>query len=72
MPGRTADQDLDSVSRVFYAVKANDHAGLLQALAEEGLGFECVSMEEVRHVLSSVPAAGPGDILFTPQFCSAL
>ena len=59
---------LDSVSRVLYAVKANDHPGLLQALAGEGLGFECVSMEEVRHVLSSVPEVGPGDILFTPNF----
>jgi diaminopimelate decarboxylase/aspartate kinase len=61
-------RDLDSVSRVFYAVKANDHADLLRALAEEGLGFECVSMEEVKHVLSTITAAGPGDILFTPNF----
>jgi diaminopimelate decarboxylase/aspartate kinase len=61
-------KNLDSVSRVLYAVKANDHAGLLQALAGEGLGFECVSMEEVRHLLSSVPEAGPGDVLFTPNF----
>ena len=48
--------------------KANDHSDLLQALAEEGLGFECVSMEEVHHVLSAVPAIGPDDILFTPNF----
>ena len=61
-------RDLDSVSRVLYAVKANDHTGLLQSLAAEGLGFECVSMEEVRHVLSSVPGAGPDNILFTPNF----
>jgi diaminopimelate decarboxylase/aspartate kinase len=59
---------LDSVSRVFYAVKANDHVGLLRVLSEEGLGFECVSMEEVRHVLSSVAGAESSDILFTPNF----
>lgn len=59
---------LSSVQRVLYAVKANDHAGLLQALASEGLGFECVSMEEVRHVLSCVPKAAAEDILFTPNF----
>jgi diaminopimelate decarboxylase/aspartate kinase len=61
-------KSLDSVSRVFYAVKANDHVGLLQALAEEGLGFECVSINEVRHVLTSVSGAEPADILFTPNF----
>jgi len=61
-------RNLSAVSRVFYAVKANDHGGLLQALAAEGLGFECVSMAEVRHVLASVPGAGPADILFTPNF----
>jgi len=59
---------LDSVSRVLYAVKANDHAGLLQMLADEGLGFECVSMDEVRHVLDGVTGAQPADILFTPNF----
>jgi diaminopimelate decarboxylase/aspartate kinase len=59
---------LDAVSRIFYAVKANDHAGLLCVLAEEGVSFECVSMAEVHHVLSKVPGAGPGDILFTPNF----
>lgn len=59
---------LDSVSRVLYAVKANDHAPLLRALAGEGLGFECVSMAEVRHVLDSVPELAPGEILFTPNF----
>jgi diaminopimelate decarboxylase/aspartate kinase len=61
-------KEMDSVTRIFYAVKANGHAGLLQAFAGEGLGFECVSMEEVRHVVSSVPEVGPGDILFTPNF----
>ena len=59
---------LNSVSRVLYAVKANDHAELLGALADEGLGFECVSMEEVHHVLSCVRDIAPDDILFTPNF----
>ncbi|MBT8049541.1 MAG: bifunctional aspartate kinase/diaminopimelate decarboxylase [Xanthomonadales bacterium] len=59
---------LNSVSRILYAVKANDHASLLLALADEGLGFECVSMEEVRHVLTKVPSATAADILFTPNF----
>jgi len=61
-------QSLESVSRLFYAVKANDHAGLLQVLSDEGLGFECVSMNEVRHVLNSVAGTQAADILFTPNF----
>jgi len=61
---------LASVARVFYAVKANDHAGLLRALVNEGLGLECVSMQEVRHALQTVPGLQPGDILFTPNFAA--
>jgi diaminopimelate decarboxylase/aspartate kinase len=59
---------LKSVGRVLYALKANDHVDLLRALAAEGMAFECVSLAEVRYVLASVPGAGPGDILFTPNF----
>jgi diaminopimelate decarboxylase/aspartate kinase len=59
---------LDAVSRVFYAVKANDHPSILRVLFEEGMGFECVSMEEVNHVRSAVPGLGKQDILFTPNF----
>jgi diaminopimelate decarboxylase/aspartate kinase len=60
--------DLQSVDRVLYAVKANDHAGLLRTLAASGIGFECVSLDEVQHVLQSVPGAAPEDLLFTPNF----
>jgi diaminopimelate decarboxylase/aspartate kinase len=58
---------LRSVSRVLYALKANDQPDLLRALAAEGLGFECVSMAEVRHVLDSVAGARAKDVLFTPN-----
>ena len=61
-------QNLDSVSRILYSVKANDHVDLLNALAGEGLSFECVSMEEVRYVLSAVEGVRSSDILFTPNF----
>ena len=59
---------LSSVGRVLYAVKANDHAGLLNALAQEGCGLECVSWNEVEYVLDTVEGARPEDILFTPNF----
>jgi diaminopimelate decarboxylase/aspartate kinase len=61
---------LDSVSRVLYSVKANDHTELLRVMAKEGLGFECVSIAEVQHVLSSIQGLDVNEILFTPNFAS--
>jgi diaminopimelate decarboxylase/aspartate kinase len=61
-------RELRSVDRLLYAIKANDHPELLRALAGEGMGFECVSMAEVEHVLDCVPDVGPEDLLFTPNF----
>ncbi len=61
---------LDSVSRVLYSVKANDHADLLRVMAKEGLGFECVSLAEVRHVLLCIQGFDVKNILFTPNFAS--
>lgn len=57
---------LPAVGRVFYAMKANDHADVLRVVAEEGLGLECVSAGEVRLVRSLLPDV---PILFTPNFC---
>jgi len=57
-----------SVSRVFYAIKANPHPAILKALAAAGLGFECVSRAEVERVFEAVPGIAPGQILFTPNF----
>jgi len=59
---------LGSISKVLYAVKANDHPRLLQLMAQEGLGFECVSINEVNHVRHTVPALEAANILFTPNF----
>jgi len=59
---------LKSIDRVLYSVKANDHPQLLQTIADEGLGFECVSVDEVRHVLHHLTTLKPSDILFTPNF----
>ncbi|MEE4218965.1 MAG: bifunctional aspartate kinase/diaminopimelate decarboxylase [Xanthomonadales bacterium] len=59
---------LSSISRVLYAVKANDRPELLNALAQEGTGFECVSWNEVEFVLENVSGAGVKDLLFTPNF----
>jgi diaminopimelate decarboxylase/aspartate kinase len=61
---------LDSVDRVLYSVKANDHPDLLRALAGEGVGFECVSLAEVNHVRAQVPGGAASGILYTPNFAS--
>lgn len=60
-------RSLSQISRVFYAIKANAHPAILQAVLDEGLGLECVSLAEVHHVLSTTTATAD-QILFTPNF----
>ncbi len=57
---------LSAVDRLHYAVKANTHPAILDALAREGFGFECVSPGELRAVIAAVPESSP--LLFTPNF----
>jgi diaminopimelate decarboxylase/aspartate kinase len=57
-----------AIDRRFYALKANAHPGILRALQEEGSGFECVSLAEVEHALSTLPGIDPQRVLFTPSF----
>ncbi|TZF87745.1 bifunctional aspartate kinase/diaminopimelate decarboxylase [Cognatilysobacter lacus] len=52
----------------FYALKANAHPAILEALNAEGFGFECVSLAEVQHVMRTLPSLAPSRILFTPSF----
>lgn len=59
---------LAGADRVLYAVKANNHADVLRAVHETGLGFECVSPGEIHRVLELVPGLDPRRILFTPNF----
>jgi diaminopimelate decarboxylase/aspartate kinase len=59
---------LPSVSRIFYAVKANPFPAVLRVAFEKGLGFECVSMGEVQHILALFPDIDRKRILFTPNF----
>jgi diaminopimelate decarboxylase/aspartate kinase len=59
---------MQSVARVFYALKANSHPEVLRTIAALGLGFECVSRPEVERVLDSVPGIAVERLLFTPNF----
>jgi diaminopimelate decarboxylase/aspartate kinase len=59
---------LASVSRVFYAVKANFNVELLRVLETEGVDFECVSPGEVEWLEEHLPKLNLERILFTPNF----
>lgn len=61
-------QSLGSVSRLFYAVKANAQPEILRCIAAAGLSFECVSPGEVLRVRQALPDLDIGRLLFTPNF----
>jgi diaminopimelate decarboxylase/aspartate kinase len=58
---------LSSIDRVYYAMKANAHPAILRAIAEAGIGFECVSPGELDAV-DAIGEAGVSPRLFTPIF----
>ena len=61
--------NLNNVGRILYAVKANDNAEILRALAKEGIDFECVSPGEVQWLEQCVPESFYVNMLATyPQF----
>lgn len=60
--------DLQLFERVLYAIKANPHPEILRAIEPLGVGFECVSMGEVRRVFSACPGIDPERILLTLNF----
>lgn len=61
-------RNLESIDRILYAMKANFNPDLLQLLASLNVDFECVSPDEVRHLLREVPGLDKKRILFTPNF----
>jgi diaminopimelate decarboxylase/aspartate kinase len=61
---------LRSVSRAWYAMKANSHPELLRLIRRAGVGLECVSRGEIEHVLRHVPGIEPTQILYTPNFAA--
>ncbi len=50
---------------IHYAVKANAHPEILRTLLEMGSGADCVSVQEVEHVLEA--GFPPGKVLYTPS-----
>ena len=73
--GRVAAQaqrlkGLESIDRVYYAIKANSNPGVLRRVRDSGLEFECVSPGEIRLLRELFPEHEPGRILFTPNFAA--
>ena len=61
---------LGSVMRIFYAMKANHNKALLEFLAAHKVDFECVSQEEIQHLVQALPQLDMARVLFTPNFCA--
>ena len=59
---------MESIDRVYYAIKANPNPGVLRRVRDSGLEFECVSPGEIRLLRELLPELDPGRILFTPNF----
>lgn len=59
---------LEAVDTLFYAIKANPHPSILKTLEKEGVGFECVSIQELDLILELFPDISKERILFTPNF----
>ncbi len=61
---------LKAIDQLFYAIKANPHPGVLQTLYQKNIGFECVSIDELKHVLALFPTIDKNRLLFTPNFAA--
>ncbi len=59
---------LGSIDRVLYALKANNHPAVLNCLHQLGVGFDCVSMAEVKHLQNEIAGFCLQEVLFTPNF----
>ncbi|MCB9462171.1 MAG: aspartate kinase [Candidatus Eisenbacteria bacterium] len=58
---------LSSVARFHYSMKANSHPSVLRTVKERGFALECVSAAEIARVREVLGDEVP--ILFTPNFC---
>jgi diaminopimelate decarboxylase/aspartate kinase len=63
-------QQITAIDELFYAIKANPHPTILTTLYNKGIGFECVSIEELQHILHLFPDIDRNRLLFTPNFAA--
>ena len=60
--------NLSSVDKIYYSMKANNNENILRKIAEQNIGFECVSFNEVKYLRETLKVNN--DIIFTPNFCN--
>ena len=63
-------KSLKSIDRIFYSMKANNHPKVLKTVLDNGLGLECVSINEMDYIFNLFSDINPESILFTPNFIS--
>ena len=61
---------IKSIDRVFYSIKANANPQVLTKIEKAGLGFECVSFDELEHITRLFPKINRNRLLFTPNFAA--
>jgi bifunctional diaminopimelate decarboxylase / aspartate kinase len=61
-------KSLTPVSKIFFAMKANNNSEILKFIYEKGLNFETVSIGEVKYLFELFPQIDPKRIIFTPNF----
>ena len=61
-------KNMESIDKIFYAMKANFNPDLLRILYDFNINFECVSPGEVKFLIKTFPNIGINRILFTPNF----
>ena len=59
---------INKIDKIFYAMKANHHKNIIKTMADNNIGFECVSVQEVNYIRNILNLNN--SILFTPNFCS--
>jgi len=57
---------MDVVDRLFYPVHANPHPKILRKAVEQGVGFRCISWNEMDGLLRDFPRLDPEQIVFFP------
>ena len=61
-------KSIRSVDRIFFACKANHNPEVLKTIEASGLGFECVSIHELKYIAGLFPGLSRDRLLFTPNF----
>ena len=59
---------IEAIDQLFFAMKANFNSEILDIIYKSGLGFECVSIGEMKRLFDLMPNIARKKIIFTPNF----